>query len=381
MQHRSSMGTVAVVILVAGCLPVATLLSTGCGSPHRHAQKQASAGTVPVVTRDVPVVVVATGTVGPQVGAEVKVGPRISGVLQRLYVRVGEEVKAGQVLAQLDSRELEAAVRSADADVRQAGADLESALARQRLEDARLKRRRTLLNAGMVSKEETQVQEEAAHLAAAEVSAAEAHLDQVKAALHQAHIQLGYARIFAPISGTVTSVATQEGETVAASFAVPTFLTIMDLSKLEVETYVDEVDIGKVKAGQRAEITVDAFPNETFDGRIAAVSPQARVRDNIVSYVVLVDLTSQNKRMLRPEMTASVRITAGERRGVLLVPGAAVQRDQAGNPFVLVQRAGQTMHRQVQLGEMFGNEIEVTNGLVSGDVVVTAAEAEERGSE
>ncbi|MCG6963514.1 MAG: efflux RND transporter periplasmic adaptor subunit [Acidobacteria bacterium] len=375
------MGTVAVVILVAGCLPVATLLSTGCGSPHRHAQKQASAGTVPVVTRDVPVVVVATGTVGPQVGAEVKVGPRISGVLQRLYVRVGEEVKAGQVLAQLDSRELEAAVRSADADVRQAGADLESALARQRLEDARLKRRRTLLNAGMVSKEETQVQEEAAHLAAAEVSAAEAHLDQVKAALHQAHIQLGYARIFAPISGTVTSVATQEGETVAASFAVPTFLTIMDLSKLEVETYVDEVDIGKVKAGQRAEITVDAFPNETFDGRIAAVSPQARVRDNIVSYVVLVDLTSQNKRMLRPEMTASVRITAGERRGVLLVPGAAVQRDQAGNPFVLVQRAGQTMHRQVQLGEMFGNEIEVTNGLVSGDVVVTAAEAEERGSE
>src|SRR5262249_18042756 len=102
-----------------------------------------------------------------------------------------------------------------------------------------------------------------------------------------ARTQLGYSRISAPISGVVASVATQEGETVAASLAAPTFVTLVDLARLEVWAYVDETDIGRIRKGQAARFTVDTYPDHEFEGRVTAVYPQAEIRDNVVDYVTV----------------------------------------------------------------------------------------------
>ncbi len=120
--------------------------------------------------------------------------------------------------------------------------------------------------------------------------------------------QLGYTRIDAPIAGVVASISTQEGETVAASFAAPTFVTLLDLDRLEVWAYVDETDIGRIRAGQPARFTVDTYPDQEFEGRVTAIYPQAEIRDNVVNYVTVVRFEPPRDRTLRPEMTATVRI-------------------------------------------------------------------------
>jgi len=360
---------VAVVTVVVGAAA-----SGGCGRRAEQADPATGAQVVRAVREDMPLTVVATGTVRPEVGAQVKVGPRISGVLRKLYVHVGGHVRAGALLAKLDDRQLRAEVRAAEADVRSARADLESASSRLALAKSVFLRRKALAGSGLISAEDLDVKSRETELARADEASARARLDQARTRLDQARIELGYATIRAPISGTVTTVATQEGETVAASFAVPTFVTIMNLDNLQIETYVDEVDIGKVRTGQEAEITVDAFPNETFEGKVTAVSPEARVRDNVVTYIVLVSLTSENRRLLRPEMTASVTITAGERRGLLLLPVSAIQRDDSGKPYVLVRGVKGTVRRRVQLGEMFGNDVEVRGGLEENEAVIIKAQ-------
>ncbi len=360
--------------VVAAGLAAVVALSGGCGGRAEQTGPATGTQIVRVVREDVPLTVVATGTVGPEVGAEVKVGPRISGVLEKLYVHVGDHVRAGALLARLDDRQLRAEVRAAESDVRSARANLESASTRVALASAVLLRRKALARSGLVSAEDLDVRTRELELARSEEASARARLDQARTRLDQARIELGYATIHAPISGTVTTVATQEGETVAASFAVPTFVTIMDLDRLQVETYVDEVDIGKVKTGQDAEITVDAFPNETFEGNVTAVSPEARIHDNVVTYVVLVSLTSANRRLLRPKMTASVTITAGERKGLLLLPVTAVRRDEAGAPWVMIRKNGRDERLPVRLGEMFGNDVEVREGVEEGDEVIVDVE-------
>jgi len=365
-----AVGLVALAVVAAGC----------GGAADRTEAAVRAARTVRAVRRDVPLTVVATGTVRPEVGAEVKVGPRISGVLEKLFVHVGDRVRAGDLLARLDDRELRAAVEAAEAEVLEARAALERAGARVALARSLLARREALAKEGLVSAEDLELRRRELDLARAEAAAARARLRAAETRVRQARIGLGYATIRAPISGTVTTVATREGEAVAASFAVPTFVTIMDLDRLEVETYVDEVDIGKVRVGQEAEITVDAFPNETFTGEVRAVSPEAKVRDNVVTYLVLVRITGGNRDVLRPQMTASVTITAGERKGLVLVPLQAVRRDDAGRPYVVVASGGAAERRPVTLGDMYGSEIEVRSGLREGEeVVVEAAEEEQSG--
>ena len=179
---------------------------------------------------------------------------------------------------------------------------------------------------------------------AAELAQATRALEQARAKLREAaaqveaaRVQLGYASITAPIGGVVGSVSTQEGETVAASFAAPTFLTIVDLARLEVQAYVDETDIGRVAAGQQATFRVDTWPDDVFEGRVTAVRPTAEVRDNVVNYVTLIEFRNRPERLLRPEMTATVTLTVEGRPGVLSVPNGALRRDAAGT-YVMVAR-------------------------------------------
>ncbi len=202
---------------------------------------------------------------------------------------------------------------------------------------------------------------------AQQVAAARASLDYAAA-------QVAYARITAPIAGVVASVATEEGETVAASFAAPTFLTLLDPSRLEVWAYVDETDIGRIRPGQTARFTVDTYGDEEFEGRVSAVHPTAEIRDNVVDYVTVVQFQRPKNRTLRPEMTTTVRIALATRENVLAVPIRAV-RWQGTRAFVLVRRPQQQEcsaagTRLGHAGLKDETNCEIVNGLHEGDEVL-----------
>ena len=239
-------------------------------------------------------VVTATGVVKPRSGAEVRVGSRVSGVVKRLFVRIGDRVEKGQLLAELDARELTERRDQAGAAVGSARVDLAYA-------QADLRRKHELGAAQLIAPSELDLAERACGVAEQRLRESEANLASVTT-------QLGYARISAPIAGVVASISTQEGETVAASFAAPTFVTLLDLDRLEVWAYVDETDIGRIRTGQQARFTVDTYPDRSFAGRVTAIYPQAEIRDNVVNYVAVVRFEPPRDRTLRPEMTAMVRI-------------------------------------------------------------------------
>ena len=239
-------------------------------------------------------VIKASGVIKPCVGAEVRVGSRLSGVVKRLHVQVGDPVSPGQRLAELDDRELLARLDEANANHRLALAEL-------RYASSHLERQRSIAAARVISAGDLDLAERAFAVAEQQVAAA-------KAAVDYAQTQLDYTVIDAPIGGVVASVATQEGETVSASFATPTFVTLIDLNRLEVWAYVDETDIGRIEPGQRATFTVDTYGAEEFSGVVTAIYPKAEIRDNVVNYIVVLRFEPRAGRTLRPEMTAIVRI-------------------------------------------------------------------------
>lgn len=340
------------------------LIAFGSGAGWLVARKaEAGAGrpgvpvmeTAPVERRDVGATVLATGVVRPRVGAQVAVGSRASGVVQRLHVSIGDRVEKGQLLAELDPVEFETAVARALA-----------------------KHRSTLSERAWAEQEFTRVERLAAggHATVAELAQAERVLQTTRAgegeaaaAVEAARVQLGYTRIRAPISGVVGTVSTQEGETVAASFAAPTFLTIVDLTRLEVWAYVDETDIGRIAAGQRARFTVDTWPDEEFEGRVTAVRPTAELRDNVVNYVTLIAFRNRSDRVLRPEMTTTVRIVVEGRQNVVAVPNGALRRDERGT-FTLVATPAGSERRGVVPGFRGSDFTEVASGLQPGDRVL-----------
>jgi len=308
-----------------------------------------------VARRDIATVVKATGVIRPMVGAEVRVGSRISGVVRRLFVRVGDRVRKGQALAELDDREL--AARRAEA----VGA-LELAQANLQFGRSDLRRKRELHAERLLAPADLDIAERACAVAEKQNAQAEANLEY-------AATQISYARIVAPIAGVVASVATQEGETVAASFATPTFVTLVDLQRLEVRAYVDETDIGRIRPGQSARFTVDTYADREVRGRVATVYPQAEIRDNVVNYVTIVTFTVPTGFVLRPEMTAAVRIAVDERPGVLAVPIRAVRRED-GRGFVLCERNGAVERRWVTTGVRDESHWEISEGLREGERVL-----------
>ena len=305
--------------------------------------------------RDISATVMAMGVVRPMVGAEVKVGSRVSGVVTRLRANIGDHVQAGEVIAEIDDAEFRARLVQSEASLARARAEAE-------LAKVNLERLETMVEREFVSRQQVDVAESALQVALAQEKLAEANLES-------ARIQLSYTRITAPVSGVVASVATQEGETVAASFAAPTFVNIIDLDRLEVQAYVDETDIGRIQEGQAARFSVDSYPAEEFEGVVTAIYPKAVIQDNVVNYVVTVEITDRKDRTLRPEMTAAVTIVLEPRADVLAVPAVAVGRDRAER-FVTVMENGMPVRRTVRVGWTQGGWTEITDGLAEGERVL-----------
>jgi macrolide-specific efflux system membrane fusion protein len=352
-----------------GWIGRAVLLGLGLGAGWLGARRTrplsstpvpATAETVAAARRDIGATVLATGVVRPRVGAQVAVGSRASGIVRKLHVTVGDRVAAGQLLAELDRVEFETQVERADA--MRAAAVSERTWAEQ--EHHRVTQ---LVRGGHAT---------VAELAGAEraIETARAREREAGASLEAAKVQLGYTSIRAPIGGVVASVSTQEGETVAASFASPTFLTIVDLSRLEVWAYVDETDIGRIQVGQRARFTVDTWPDDAFEGRVSAVRPSAEIRDNVVNYVTLIEFTNRPDRLLRPEMTATINVVLEGRTDALSVPNGALRRDSGGT-YLLVRRENGLERRDVTVGFRGSEFTELLSGVADGERVLVGRAA------
>jgi len=201
-----------------------------------------------------------------------------------------------------------------------------------------------------------------------------ADVARLRARLAEARIALGYCEIRAPISGTVASVSTQVGETVAASFAAPTFVTIVDLTRLEVRASVDETDIGRVRIGQEVTLRVDAFAGTQLPGVVRTIYPKAELVDNVVTYVVVVDFLGTEGRTLRPEMTVHVDFPLARRDDVVALPRAAVF-EEAGRAWVVARDGEGWRERDVATGLATAREIEIVSGLAAGEVVIADRQA------
>lgn len=339
------------IALVLAALGVAGWLRFGTA----HSEQSLRNELVRVSRRDLGTEAKATGVIKPMIGAEVNVGSSVSGVVMRLLVQVGDHVDKGRLLAEVDNRALKAR-RDADA------AALEVAQANLDYAEVDRGRKRQLNAAEIISRSELDLAENA-------FVVAQQKRDQANATLADSTTQLGYSQIFAPISGVVSTVTTQEGETVAASFAAPTFVTLLDLTKLEVWAYVDETDIGHIRIGQQARFTVDTYGDHEFQGAVTSIHPKAEIRDNVVDYVVVVRFATPRGFVLRPEMTTTVTIDLDRRTNVLALPIRAVHRE-GGRAFVMCSTKGKPEQRRVATGIRDDSYWEIVDGLHEGDEVV-----------
>jgi HlyD family secretion protein len=301
---------------------------------------------------------VAIGTVKSKVGAEVKVGSQLSGIVEELEVNVGDRVSRGQVLARLRDADLRARV-----DV--LNAQLASAIAEQEYAEGELAR------AERIPDLLPQIQIENLRRNA---KVKQAEVERVRAGLAEARITLGYTVIRAPVSGTIASVSTYKGETVAASFAAPTFVTIVDLDRLEVQSYVDETDIGKVHVGQGVTFRVDAFPGRELEGSVRAIYPKAQLVNNVVNYIVIIDILDRQDLLLRPEMTVQVAFILEQKENVVSIPRNALLRE-GGRSFVIVRTADKWVERPVKTGLQTPQRIEIVSGLKEGETIVADKQA------
>jgi HlyD family secretion protein len=269
-----------------------------------------------------------TGTLNPV--TSVQVGTQVSGQIKELFVDFNSPVKQGQLIARIDPETFTYRVRQAEADL-EAG---QSSLNRSRVALANalrdLNRTKELVARNFVSPAELDRVQSVYDLAAAEVRTAQAVVQQREAQLATAKIDLARTEIRAPVDGVVIKRSVDVGQTVAASLQAPElFVIAKDLRDMQVETSIDEADVGRIRAGQRASFTVDAFPGRTFSGEVRTVRKAPQNAQNVVTYIAIVSANNERGELL-PGMTANVRVVTDTREAVLKVPNGALRFRPAG---------------------------------------------------
>ncbi len=316
--------------------------------------------------------VTATGNVEPV--TSVTVGTQVSGIISKLYVDYNSVVKKGQIIAELDKTNLISELNTAKAN-------LASAQSTLNYETANYKRYSTLYKKGLVSADDFDQ-------AKLNYEKAKESVASSREMVQKAQTNLSYAIITSPIDGVVISKSVEEGQTVAASYATPELFTIAkDLKDMQVVADVDEADIGDVKEGERVTFTVDAYPNDTFEGTVKQVRQEATTTNNVVTYEVVI--SAPNKELkLKPGLTANVTIYTAERKNVLSVPTKALRFtptqdlikgakiiDCNGKNKVWTQEKNVFKAHSVQIGMSDGINTEILGGIGKGQVIVTDAKA------
>lgn len=267
--------------------------------------------------------VTATGTI--EAVKTVTVGTQVSGIINKLFVDYNSVVKKGQVIAELDKQNLQSQLNSAKAQLSQAQANLLSAQSDLAYQKANYQRNKTLYNKGLISANDYEQARLSWQTANATVAERRDAVAAAREEVSRAQTNLSYAVITSPIDGVVISKSVEEGQTVAASYSTPELFTIAkDLKDMRVIANVDEADIGGVKVGQRVTFTVDAYPNDTFEGAVTQVRQEATTTNNVVTYEVVISAPNQDLK-LKPGLTANVNIYTEEIKNVLSVPSKALR--------------------------------------------------------
>jgi HlyD family secretion protein len=301
MKKKQGIALITVgIVLIAVVAAVVALIKRETPVQYR---------TVEVRRGDLSVEVTATGAIAPR--TTVLVGTQVSGTVAMLFADFNQQVKKGQVIAQLETTQLSAAVEDARANVMRASAQAT-------LSVQTCKRTRALYVKGLVAASDLDQAVADSLSSAASLNSAQAQLDRAK-------INLTYATIISPINGTVINRAVDVGQTVAASFNTPTLFTIADdLTRMQVKADIDEADIGEIKDGQKASFTVDAYPDRTFVGTVSSIRLQPTVTQNVVTYTVIIDVPNNDLTLL-PGMTANITIKVRSAENVLIVPSGALR--------------------------------------------------------
>ena len=284
--------------------------------------------TVKLERGDIASAILATGTLNPVI--LVQVGSQISGNIKGLYADFNSVVKKNQVIARIDSMLLKAEVEKARANYKAALANVEKA--KVIVTDTRrtLNRYKALVKENLVSQSDVDTAQTNYDSAVAQIEVVRAQVDQTRSTLDFSRTRLDYAIIRSPVDGIVLSRNVDVGQTVAASFQAPTLFTIArDLTEMQVNTSVDEADIGLVKSGQKVTFTVDAYPSEMFKGRVSQIRNAPQVVQNVVTYDVIIEVENPELK-LKPGMTANVSIVVAEKRNVLSIPNAALRFRPSG---------------------------------------------------
>lgn len=325
--------------------------------------------TAKVQTTTITNSVTATGTIEPV--TSVTVGTQVSGIVSKLYVDYNSIVKKGQVIAELDRTNLTSELNTAKAN-------LSSAQSEMHYQRSNYQRYKTLYDKGLVSTDEY----ESAKLSY------DRSVESVKTAqqsVARAQTNLGYATITSPIDGVVLSKVVEEGQTVAASFNTPELFTIaQDLTNMQVVADVDEADIAEVKEGDRVTFTVDAYPDDVFQGNVTQVRQAATTTNNVVTYEVVISAPNADLK-LKPGLTANVTIITNEKADVCAVPVKALRFTPAesmlqpgekivdcqGKNKVWVKQGEEIRAIAVETGISNGAMTEITGGVKPGDIVIT----------
>lgn len=324
--------------------------------------------------------VTATGTIEPV--TKVEVGTQVSGIIDKIYVDYNSVVHKGQIIAELDKTNLMSELNSAKSNLAGAKSDLD-------YQRANYKRIKALYDKELVSGNEYDT-------ALLSLRQAESTYAQRKEAVSKAQTNLGYAIITSPIDGIIISKAVEEGQTVAASYSTPTLFTIaQDLTDMRVIADVDEADIGEVEVGQRVSFTVDAYPGETFEGKVTQVRLEATTESNVVTYEVVISASNKDLK-LKPGLTANVTIFTLERNNIVSVPTKALRftptkemlnpgekiEDCQGAHKVWVREEKTLKAYAVKTGITNGTRTQIVSGVKEGAEVIvemkaTSADAEQ----
>jgi len=279
--------------------------------------------TQPADRGDIIATVSATGTVNAI--TTVLVGTQVSGTVKQLFVDYNSQVKKGQLLAQIDPSTFEAQVAQARANVMLAQANLEKSRVALRDTISTFERNKILYKKNFISKSDLDASETNYLSTKAQIKASQAQVEQTRAALNLSETNLRYTQILSPVNGTVISRSIDVGQTVAASFQTPTLFTIaQDLTKMQINTDIDEADIGRIHLDQPVTFTVDAYPEITFNGKVSEIRNAPTTVQNVVTYDVMVNVDNPELK-LKPGMTTNVSIIIDDKKGILRVPNAALR--------------------------------------------------------
>ncbi len=352
---------VAVVIIAA----IAVWIMSG-----GKKEQQISFDTAAIAPANIQNSITATGTIEPV--TSVTVGTQVSGIVSKLYVDYNSVVKKGQVIAELDKTNLMSQLNTAKAQLANAQSQLN-------FQTANFNRYKALFQKGLVAAEEFDNAQLSYKQAKEQVASA-------REEVQRAQTNLGYATITSPIDGVVLSKSVEEGQTVAASFSTPELFTIaQDLTNMQVVADVDEADIGDVKEGERVSFTVDAYPDDTFEGTVKQVRQEATTTNNVVTYEVVISAPNADLK-LKPGLTANVTIFTAERKGVLSTPSKALrftpQKETVGK-MKIVDQTGNAKNKvwtiegnsivahKVNVGMSDGTNTQILSGVPAGTKVVT----------